>query len=257
MNSFSCYLLPLLALLVSCKSTRHSAAGGQNTSDAVSGILASTYHIYAAKGKFSATGLGQALKANADIRLRKDSLLWVSLRSGTGIEGVRLIVTPDSLKAINRLEKKYYAHSLAELSEKINFRLSFGLIQAALVGDVPDNIKLHKKPKKTKKDFIFSGILKDYKAKLKMYVSRENKKLNRVEVFNGKKSSLYAAYRNFKIVNAQPIAHQTEWELHGLPQQNTPLNLQFNHKQIRFPEKPLRFRFKIPGRYTRSNIFNF
>src|SRR3954468_14914197 len=47
--------------------------------------------------------------ANAFVRIKKDSAIWISLRGALGIEGFRVLITPDSVKVINFL-KKYVQH---------------------------------------------------------------------------------------------------------------------------------------------------
>ena len=50
---------------------------------------------------------GKKADFNAFVRLRKDSLLWVSINVALGIEAFRLLITPDSVKVLNKLDKVF------------------------------------------------------------------------------------------------------------------------------------------------------
>ena len=43
-------------------------------------------------------------KINANIRAIKDSLIWISVRAGLGIEIFRTVITPDSVHYINHIK---------------------------------------------------------------------------------------------------------------------------------------------------------
>ena len=47
-------------------------------------------------------------KINANIRIIKDSLIWISVKAGLGIEIFRTIITPDSIRYINHINKDYF-----------------------------------------------------------------------------------------------------------------------------------------------------
>ena len=50
----------------------------------------------------------KAIPLNANIRMQKDSVIWISATALLGIEAVRLLITPDSFKMINRLISEEY-----------------------------------------------------------------------------------------------------------------------------------------------------
>ena len=80
---------------------------------------------------------GDNVSATANIRVKKDSIIWISVTPGFGIEAARGLITRDSVSFINRLDKEYSTYSFKELSDKFNFDISYDLLQAVLVGDMP------------------------------------------------------------------------------------------------------------------------
>ena len=65
------------------------------------------------------------------IRMQKDTAIWISLRS-FNIEGARMLITKDSVKFINRLDKTYYAGDFAFLINQFDIDLDYNMLQAIL-----------------------------------------------------------------------------------------------------------------------------
>lgn len=70
---------------------------------------------------------------SGQMRMRKDSLVWLSINATMGIEVVRAKVSTDSVWVINRLEKTYLAEPLDTLSAQLGMPLNFPLIQTLLL----------------------------------------------------------------------------------------------------------------------------
>ena len=58
-------------------------------------------------------------KINANIRIIKDSLIWISVKAGLGIEIFRTIITPDSVRYINHINKQYFIKPIHEIYKLI------------------------------------------------------------------------------------------------------------------------------------------
>lgn len=71
---------------------------------------------------------------NANIRLRKDSIIWMNVKK-LSVEAFRILITQDSIHIIDRLEKKYYVHGLDFVEEKFNFPGQFQALQTAILGN--------------------------------------------------------------------------------------------------------------------------
>ncbi|MDJ0365654.1 DUF4292 domain-containing protein [Hymenobacter sp. H14-R3] len=74
------------------------------------------------------------MSANFNLRIRRDSAIWLS-GSLLGIEGVRALLTPDSVRVVNRLEKTYFAGDYAYLSQLLNVPVTYHQMQDILLGD--------------------------------------------------------------------------------------------------------------------------
>jgi hypothetical protein len=65
------------------------------------------------------------------IRMQKDTAIWISLRS-YNIEGARLLITKDSVKFINRLEKTYYTGGFDFIKERFQMDMDYNMLQSII-----------------------------------------------------------------------------------------------------------------------------
>jgi hypothetical protein len=87
--------------------------------------------------KFSAeyTNKGNENSFSGQIRIRKDSLIWITLTPMLGIEAMRLMITQDSVKMMNRLNDTYFAGNYNYVNTFLNTNIDFDLLQAFLLGN--------------------------------------------------------------------------------------------------------------------------
>ncbi len=76
---------------------------------------------------------GETINASANLVWVRDSMLWLSLRK-FGIEGARVLLRPDSVFMLNRLEKTYAARSWLGLQRDYNLPEGWPLLQAVILG---------------------------------------------------------------------------------------------------------------------------
>lgn len=69
------------------------------------------------------------------LRMRRDSAIWISLTPMLNIEAARLLITPDSVKLINRLDKTYYNDDYTLINNLFTSTADFYLLQSLLTGN--------------------------------------------------------------------------------------------------------------------------
>jgi hypothetical protein len=78
---------------------------------------------------------------NAFVVNRKDSILYITV-SKMGIEGARLVLTPDSVKFINHIASNYYVGNYSILERLLGVEADFYIVQSLLTGEnLPENTK--------------------------------------------------------------------------------------------------------------------
>lgn len=215
------------------------------------------------KGKFSGIYTVGDKKQNfsGQFRIRYDSLIWCSI-TVMNIEVARVMVTPDSVKMLNRLGKKYFASTLDFLNDQLNTDIDFDMLQSLILGnDIPyyETDKFHLEPRKDIYQLSTIG-----RGKLKKYIKSEDD-LSKVLIqkINIDKNTYRITKQNLKQLrnpNKKVVARYSGFtEVEGLfptavefkfiGVKNIIVN--FNFSRIE-KDVPLRFPFKIPSKYERD-----
>ncbi|HEY8387935.1 MAG TPA: DUF4292 domain-containing protein [Parasegetibacter sp.] len=94
------------------------------------------YESFSAKIKVDFAGSdGKKNEVSANLRMKKDSAIWVSITAVLGIEALRVMITPDSIRLMDKLNKQYEIHPFSYLTEVTKIPLSFSMVQDLLIGN--------------------------------------------------------------------------------------------------------------------------
>lgn len=207
-------------------------------------------------GKFSDSNQNFSFKGN--MKIRKDSLIWISISPGLGLELGRVLLDLDSVHFMNRFEKTYYKSSYAELSEKTESPLSFMRIQSLLVGNAMDDFKskrhyswlenqTFKLSSATEKQ-IKKWVRSKRKPSHEIYLATINPKTSKVYSQNYKNLKLdrefNVKYEDFEIHDDLFIAES----LHLSVITNKEISLNLSYSKINL-NKAFKFTFSVPESY--------
>src|SRR5688500_13267735 len=150
---FGAFVL-LILLLSSCRSTRpiQTAISKKDTSaasvlknDSIQFIQNTwqqitanhlNFQTFSAKVNIDYSGSdGKKYDVNANLRMYKDSAIWISANAVLGIEAIRVLVTRDSVKFLDKLNKTYTARSVDYLQEVTALPLNLAILQDLLIGN--------------------------------------------------------------------------------------------------------------------------
>ncbi len=106
------------------------------TTPDLSGLNRVQYQTFSGKAEVDFAQDG-GRKNNFDIKVNMlhDSLIWFSVTGPLGIEGMRGIITRDSVKIVNRLNKEYIQRSISYLQEQLGLPLDLASMQDLLMGN--------------------------------------------------------------------------------------------------------------------------
>lgn len=94
------------------------------------------YTTFSGKAKMTYEGKGQSNDFTANFRMRKDSVVWVSITAVGGIVSVaKALITPDSIKAVNYLQKEAYLMKLSDASKVLPAAVDFATLQRFIIGN--------------------------------------------------------------------------------------------------------------------------
>lgn len=189
----------------------------------------STFVWFSGKAKVDFIQGKRKTPFTAQMRIKRDSAIWISISTGIGVEGARLLLTQDSVKYINRINKTYFIGSYKFLSALIGTNIDFCMVQALLTAkdfswhDYQDlkaklDNRLYKlestnrhKLKKQSKLISFEDPVY-YQS---LWINPETFKIERIKIKEiGKENKkIFASYRRYKLVNEQLIPYSIDIEL--------------------------------------------
>lgn len=191
---------------------------------------------------------GKKYDVNVFVRMRKDSLIWMSVNGALGIEGIRVLIDKDSVKILNKLDKEYRARSLDFLQEVAALPLDLPTMQELIIGNpvfIDSNIKSYS----LDGNIISMLSVGNWFRHLISLQSNDHlvlhSKLDDVDVLRNRTCFLnYTEYENKKGVNFSTIRNITVTE-------KTKLDIKLHFKQYAFNEE-LNFPFSVPKNYKRE-----
>lgn len=93
-----------------------------------------TFEWLTANMSIQAEGNGMAFNdLSGQVRMRKDSIVWLNVTATMGVEVLRAKISNDSIWILNRLEKSYLAEPLDSVSAQLGIPLSLPLVQTLLL----------------------------------------------------------------------------------------------------------------------------
>ncbi|TKC13103.1 DUF4292 domain-containing protein [Pedobacter polaris] len=102
------------------------------------------FNTLSLKGKASLDVNGDVNNVTMNIRIQKDKKIWVSVTGLAGIEGVRAVITPDSLLLRNNLQKTFTKKPFNYIYGFTNKQVNFGMLQAVLSGNTINDFMVEK-----------------------------------------------------------------------------------------------------------------
>lgn len=78
---------------------------------------------------------GKKYDVNVFVRMKKDSIIWVSVNGALGIEGMRVLIDRDSVRILNKLDKEYQVRSISYLQDVAALPLDLHTVQQLIIGN--------------------------------------------------------------------------------------------------------------------------
>ncbi len=191
-------------------------------------------------------GDGKDNDFTAFLRIQKDSIIWVRVEASAllGIEALRILITPDSLKILNKLSKEIIFRSVSYLQETARMPLDFKTLQDLLIGNpvyLDSNIVFYRKEAMAISILSLGNLFKNYLTLNNSDFTLKHSKLDDVDVMRARTCDLtYGDYTgNFSTYRKISIAEKSK------------LDIEFVFKQFNFNEA-LSFPFTVPKNYKRK-----
>lgn len=191
-----------------------------------------------------------SVSGTANIRMQKDSVIWISLSPALGIEGARVLITQDSVFIINKLDKVYMDFSFPELSQKLDFDLNYSLVESVVIGNL---IYPYVRERVVKSGDMYTYSQVHSSFRFDNYIGAKTMKLEKVNVRDTiTNNTISVNYSDFQLVNEEifPFLIKAALEYQKEGKKKTTIDLEY--KQANIEEKPLKFPFNVPQKYERK-----
>lgn len=190
---------------------------------------------------------GKDYEFNAFIRLQKDKMIWISINALLGIEAFRAVITPDSVKVLNKLEKVYQLRSVSYLQEISHLPFNFDILQSILLGNpiyLDSNIIFYRKDLQGVSMLSIGRVFRNY-ITLNNDLTIKHSILDDVDPMQARSCDItYGQYEKVDTVYFSSYRKITVAE-------KGRLDIEFSFSKYSFNEN-LNFPFSVPKNYKRK-----
>lgn len=233
----------LMLLLAACRTTSVPVSTPARSTPASSAVWVSAdslaspgfrYEWLQARAKVTAFINGRKNEFTAHIRVRHDSVIWISLSALAGLEAARLMLTPDSLRLLDRLDKKQKLAAFAELQELTSVPLTFRQLENLIAGNP---ILVYSTYQLMQRDSLW--IARGGHTGSDSLVFSPSRLLRYQTITDQRNGRLFIENQQYEIQYNQPFALWRKWTLTN----GDSLEAEVTFTRIRLNE-PLRFPFR-------------
>ncbi|MBN8681279.1 MAG: DUF4292 domain-containing protein [Chitinophagales bacterium] len=201
---------------------------------------------YSARAKIYTESQGQGFEVNANIVWWRDSVIWINIKK-FGFEAARVLITPDSVYMLNRLEKTVLVQSLPDLQRKYQLPAGFDMLQQTLTGQLWMPAPLDLNSDLDQDMHRLSG--RQGNTQLAYWIE-EGSFLGRREQFMREADGLKIQFSDFK-KNAAGALFPYLCETEGFSNAGDAFKMSVQMNELEVNTNP-GFRFEIPAHYTRE-----
>lgn len=206
------------------------------------------FNTFSAKVKVEYQDKDGGDQANAFIQMQKDSAIWISLTGPFNIEGVRLLVTRDSVKLMNKIKKTVQISSISYLKELTQTPFDFATLQDVIIGNpvfIDGQLTSYRKKENALQVLIIGKLFKHLVTLDPAQSKILHSKLDDVDANRNRTCDItFAQYKNEGGVNFSTSRKISVAE-------HSKLDVSLDFKKYSFNE-PVNFPFNIPKNFKRK-----
>ena len=202
-----------------------------------------------AKSKIRFSSPDKNLSSSATIRMKKDSIIWVSVSPIFGIEAARGYISQDTIVFMDRVNKDVYRYNFETLSNTLNFEVDFEMVQSIILGNQVFSFQSEDNFSKRLEELKIGQ--KRGRFEVETLASAENRKVKNVkvrEIPDG--SRMEIIFSAFNIIDGQAFPFDTNVEIisKGTKGEES-TQVEINHSKVEVGDSSISFPFSVPGKY--------
>lgn len=207
------------------------------------------FMTFSAKAKVKMNIDGKSNDVTMNIRIKKNQMIWVSITAVLGLEGARALITPDSIKIIDRLDATYIKKPFSYISEYAGNQVNYQALEALIVGNAWPGLVTDSTAVQTNNTSLaLSGTMQDLVYKL---IMGADMRLTQTTMYS---RGIVARELEVDDNGAMPVADRV------LPAQisinassiKSKINISLTYTKADFNTNP-EFPFTVPARYSVVN----
>ena len=269
------YALFLLSLgMTACKThlpivPGNTAPEQQKAGEVFQSMKANELKFNTLRAKFTMTVIknGKKTKLNGQWRIKRDSLIWITLSPALGIEALRIMLSNDSVKFLNRINKTYFVGDIRYVKDFVNTNIDLDVIQALLIGNdltfyenagfklvtAKGNYILVSPSRRKLRKYYRSQDDEDYVFNQRITLKTNTFKITKMKIKEMQRPSakLEVSYDNFKYVDGQLFPFLSTFVLNDGKKEYA-IKIEYQKLMI---DKPLTYPFRISKKYKAVNLY--
>ncbi len=202
-----------------------------------------------AKSKIRFSSPDKSLSSSATIRMKKDSIIWISVSPIFGIEAARGFISQDTIVFMDRVNKDVYRYNYETLSNTLNFEVNFQMVQSIILGNQVFDFKADDNFSKKSGELKIGQ--KRGRFELETYAAVENRKVRTIkvkEIPDGSKMEII--FSDFNIVAEQAFPFSTNVEIISKGTKGDEITeVEITHSKVEVGDAPISFPFSVPDKY--------
>jgi hypothetical protein len=204
-----------------------------------------TYNTFSGRASTKLDVNGNSNDVTMNVRIMRDKKIWVSITALLGIEVARALITPDSIKIINKLQGVYLKKPFSYVYKYASRQVNYKTIESLLVGNaMPELLNENANIKTDMGNLSLTGTLQDLVYGLTLGTNM------RVTQFNlsneAEQQAMLVNNSNFIQAGNRLVPSQIDI-LSTIGNKKIQANLHYNKVDF---DLELDFPFNIPERYT-------
>ncbi|RZJ67872.1 MAG: DUF4292 domain-containing protein [Flavobacterium sp.] len=251
-------LVAVAVAVAACKSAQPAAAVEKPVAEETSASKIITGH-YANLKDFKTLSIkasakykddNQSQSITADIRVRKDETIFISIRF-LGITMAKALITPTEVKYYEKLNSTYFEGDYAKLSQWLGTELDFKKVQNLLIGQALDDLRKGKYAESVENNLQKLEETTDRTTKKIFYFEPETFFVNKEEVSQpSQRRSLEVNYPGYTKHATMSLPSKILLEA-VQPKGKTNISIEYN--SVSFNEE-ISFPYSVPEGYERVEI---
>jgi hypothetical protein len=256
-NHYKWLAVCCLLLMFSCKAKKQlvvvrpapvaAVTPGNDKRDKLNAIRANQtpFTTFSGKARTKLALSGSSNDVTLNIRIKRDQKIWVSITAIAGIEVARALITPDSIKILNKFQSVYISKPFSYIYKYTGGQFSYKTLESLLAGNaIPELLTERADFQYNNGNLTLTGNLQDVIYKLMMGPDLKAIQTNldnsvagqSLQVVNG----TFIRVGNFTVPSQIDISSVVK-------DKKIQVNLHYVKIEL---DKPLDFPFNIPASYS-------